>query len=430
MLSLTCVPSRSLLVAGKGHDLDLLFTFHAPPPPRTAQRRPICVVPAVDVSGSMGGPKLAGVRLALTRLAQHLVPGDFLGLVTFDSAARVAMAPAELTEKRRAEFLATTARLHAGSNTNLAGGLLEALGQLQARTVPLGLRPRVLLLTDGRANAGPAQSPDDLRGMVKERFNEIALSAYGYGEDCDQALLGDLAEAGGGSYAFIDSEDAVLTAFARELGGLLATHASDVRVRVVPLAGVPVEERLGDVLHGGSVSTVARVPVPARAGGALEVARVEARWRDVSGVERTEVLNPEVRFVSEADADTTDRPDVSRARDERVLREAQERAEELSRGLDFGGAQAAVLAALRNLRDEKLIAFARENILPAYEDKEMYSSSSKKRMSSYSALKHKRQLLADLAVAQEFGVGASDAEREMEESFKADPAGRKDKKPR
>ena len=110
--------------------------------------------------------------------------------------------------------------------------------------------------------------------------------------------------------------------------------------------------------------------------------------------------------------------EVARARDERVLRKAQEQAEELSRQGDFAGAHAVLGAAIGRLRDPRLVAFARKEILPLYENVSIYAGQSGKRSSAYSALKRKRQLIQDPDVSAMFEVEASTAEREMEESFK------------
>lgn len=423
MHTLTCTPARTRLAADTGADLDLLVRFQAPPPPRDLQRTPLCLLPVVDVSGSMAGGKLAGVQRALERLAVHLRPGDFLGLVTFSTEVRVRMAPAELTQETRARFLAEVGKLSSTSNTNLSGGLIEGAAQLTAQPLPKGMRARVLALTDGLANEGVATGPAELRALVRERFQGgVTLSVFGYGRNCDQTLLGDLAEAGGGSFAFIDSDDAVLTAFARELGGLTSTYAADVRVRVVPLAGAALEERLGDLLHGSDVSFVARVPVPARSSGArLAVARVEARWLDARGQKKEEILEPEVNFVRAAEAEAQDAPAVARARDERTLREAQERAEELVRQGDFVQAQRVIHAALESVRDPQLAAFGREQLVPDYEDLASYSQSSGHRSSSYARLKNKRELRSDERVAAVLGAKLTSLEEEMEALFKKKP---------
>ena len=51
-------------------------------------------------------------------------------------------------------------------------------------------------------------------------------------------LIAEVARAGRGSFAYIDSDDVAMTAFARELGGWLAPYARAIEVRI---NGGPVE---------------------------------------------------------------------------------------------------------------------------------------------------------------------------------------------
>jgi Ca-activated chloride channel family protein len=78
----------SVAASTADQSLELLVQLRAPAPTAGGERPPLCIVPVVDVSGSMRGPKLAAVQQALQELARHLVPGDHVGLVAFGSEAR------------------------------------------------------------------------------------------------------------------------------------------------------------------------------------------------------------------------------------------------------------------------------------------------------------------------------------------------------
>jgi Ca-activated chloride channel family protein len=419
MLTLSFELSRNRIAAGQGHDLDVLVRVRAPAPPEGAKRAPVCVLPLVDISGSMEGAKLAGVQIALRLLAGHLQPGDFLGLATFHSEAAVAVQVAELTEERRKQFLAANSLLCAQSNTNLADGLLCSVRELQERRPPEGVRARVIALTDGQANCGPAVTAPDLCALVKERFGSVSLSAFGYGDDCDQALLGDLAEAGGGSFAHVTDGDTVLTAFARELGGLVSTCAADVRLKLLPLAGAPSEERLGDVLFHGEASTVFRVAAPVRGVGvATPIATLEASWRGSDGKPQQAELLITASYVPAAEADTHDQPAVARAHDERLLRDAQGRAEAAARHGEFGEAARLLTEVATRLRDPALAAFVRADLLPNYLGVRAYHDGSSRRATTYQSLKGKRVVSGDDVVLQRFGRGPSAGEVQMERVFR------------
>ena len=70
-------------------DLHLLVELHAPPVDWQSKRPPVCVLPVIDVSGSMAGAKLHFAKQSVMKLIDHLAPGDFCGLVTFTTDVRV-----------------------------------------------------------------------------------------------------------------------------------------------------------------------------------------------------------------------------------------------------------------------------------------------------------------------------------------------------
>jgi Ca-activated chloride channel family protein len=88
---------RSVVAQPTPTALYLMVKLCAPAPAKGAARPPLCILPVVDVSGSMENGKMEAVCHALEKLVAHLVPGDVLGLVTFDSTVRTLMAPGEVT---------------------------------------------------------------------------------------------------------------------------------------------------------------------------------------------------------------------------------------------------------------------------------------------------------------------------------------------
>jgi Ca-activated chloride channel family protein len=405
------------VAAGQGHDLDLLVQLRAPALPADRQRPPLCLVPVVDVSGSMNGAKLESVRYALERLVEHLVPGDYLGLVAFDSEVRTVAPLTEVTAARKRDLLRAIGELRAGSCTNLAGGLLEGVSLVRAARLAPGLRARVILLTDGLANEGVATTHHELAALIREQATGVTVSAFGYGDDCDQALLGELADIAGGSYAYIANKDVVLTAFARELGSLVSTCAADVHLRLVPVAGAPIEERLGDLLYEGELSFAAALAAPTHERAtAVPVATIEARWQDSRGRAQHASVPVLLDYVPAADADATDDADVCRARDERLLRTAQEQAEAAARDGDFARARDIIGAILARLRDQTLIEFARDTLLPCYEERE-YGATSGMRACAMASLKKRRRVASSELVPALADDRVSRVEADMVASF-------------
>ena len=134
-------------------DLHLVVTLSAPPLDSRRKRPPVCVVPVIDVSGSMAGDKLHFARQSVMKLVDHLGPGDFCGLVTFSTEVATVFEAQEVTQGRKDLMKAAVGRLEPTQTTNLAGGMLRGL-ELARGTLPPGMLARVILFTDeiGRAH--------------------------------------------------------------------------------------------------------------------------------------------------------------------------------------------------------------------------------------------------------------------------------------
>jgi Ca-activated chloride channel homolog len=97
---------------------------------------------------------------------------------------------------------------------------------------------RVLLLTDGQANAG-ITDPTQLTGLCHTaRAAGVSTTTIGFGVGYNEDLLRAMADAGGGSTYYIERPDQAPGVFAEELEGLLSIAAQNVGVRVEAAPGV------------------------------------------------------------------------------------------------------------------------------------------------------------------------------------------------
>src|SRR6185295_7694653 len=104
---------------------------------------------------------------------------------------------------------------------------------------------RVILLTDGIANAGevdPRRIADNSAG-----FNErgIDLSTIGVGRDLDNDLLRTLAQRGHGLYHFVADARDIEKVFVNEVQSLVSPVARDVRVEIVSDVSLRLEHIYG-----------------------------------------------------------------------------------------------------------------------------------------------------------------------------------------
>jgi Ca-activated chloride channel family protein len=230
----------------KENEVHLAITLEAPKIEWEKKRQPICVMPVVDVSTSMSGEKLDYAKQSVMKLIDNLQPGDYCGLVAFGSDVYPISKPMEMTQSTKDDLKTKVGKLGAVGCTNFAGGMRQGLEWINAADLSEKYILRVIMFTDGMANQGEAQGRD-LIPLCKNLIGKGSVSAFGYGSDCDQELLADLAREGKGNYAFIRNPDDALTAFARELGGLLSRYAQDIVLDVAPFNGHEIAEVVSDV---------------------------------------------------------------------------------------------------------------------------------------------------------------------------------------
>ena len=325
-------------------------------------RTPICTVLVLDTSGSMSGEKLAALKDTASKLARNLTDQDEVAIVSY--ATHVETVLERTSAGNRETVLAAIARLQATTCTNMSGGLAAGLKQVNEQ---FGGVRRVMLLTDGLANEGVSDRAG-LLGMVGGRASSCTVSTFGFGTDCDQELLADMAKAGGGNYYFIGGKD-IGSVFARELGGMLSCVAQNLEVRIRPNRGGEVLEALNDFtvedkggeavvnaedLYAGETKHVLVRLRVAKPGGRpkarpFSVAHVAVSWDDATTKrhERRE-LNPKVTFVKAKDADAE--PALEVAEQVALVQAANAQLEAVraaERG-DWDGAQGALSGAARS----------------------------------------------------------------------------------
>jgi len=247
--------SRATLPTGTASEVYATFTIR--PPSIDSKRPPLDIAVAMDVSGSMSGSKIDMARKSLLKLVDHLTDKDRLSITAFDSRVTTVTPPTTMEQSRRRVATDRIGRMTPGSATNLSGGLLQALAHLRGGSIADNAVRRCLIFTDGRANEGITQL-DHLAAAVLEFRGDVGISAFGYGRNHDAQLLDRISQ--DGEFYFIDSPDAILTAFANELGALVSTWGQNVVMTLKPADGVRIVEVLNDLdvveKDGAAVITV------------------------------------------------------------------------------------------------------------------------------------------------------------------------------
>ena len=202
-----------------------------------ASRPHLSVHLVLDVSGSMRGEPMARARDAARVLVQKLDPTDDFSLVTFSSDAEVRVADGPVGP-RRPSILKTIEGIVEGGGTNIGRGLELGYQQATQRGIPADAMRVVLLLSDGRANAG-ITSGERLSRLALDAFQSgIQTSSFGLGADYDGALMSSIANDGAGGYYYLRDPEQIAPALSTELEKRLDPVAAAVEVRIRLRPGV------------------------------------------------------------------------------------------------------------------------------------------------------------------------------------------------
>jgi Ca-activated chloride channel family protein len=154
---------------------------------------------AIDVSGSMAGEKIEAARATARQVVAALTARDRLTLVTFDHEATALVDARHMDADGRHAALAAIDQLRERGQTNLWAGWLQAAERIAlAMDANARASHRVLLLSDGHANAGVTDAAELARQAQGLAARGIVTSAVGIGDGYDELLLGGMAEQGGG----------------------------------------------------------------------------------------------------------------------------------------------------------------------------------------------------------------------------------------
>ena len=325
----------------------------------------------------MAGAKLAAARDCARFLISRLTPSDQLALVTFDDEVQLV---APLADVDIARLEAAVQSIEPGGMTNLSGGWLKGLEELQ-RTDGDGVR-RVLLLTDGQANVGIVEHDElvKIAGGTKQR---AATTTIGFGDGFDEELLTAIAESSNGNTYFAETPEDAPGIFAEEFEGLATLMAQNVSVEIRPteevkLLGVlndypavevdgGIQVQVGDAYGGEQRRLVFALHIPELASlGPARVADVVLRYVAVGDdVEVHELTIPvTVNLVS---ADEAASADVDHEVTEEVwllnaVRARKEAIEAADRG-DIGGSRSFLFEAAETLRSQAPTAARGDELL-------------------------------------------------------------------
>jgi Ca-activated chloride channel family protein len=216
---------------------ELLVGVSAPEPSPTS-RRQLALTLSIDTSSSMAGAPLSIARSACQTLARSLEDGDLLSIVTWSTTQNVLLDSWAVSKKNteqgepldpQVELMCS--QLQAGGATNLHLGLVAAI-ELADRNAGAQRTNRIILLSDGRANAGFAEISTIAKRAARSTGGQVLFMGAGVGraESYRDQLMNLVTDAGKGAYVFLDSEAEARKIFGEQLLRHVDIAARDVSV--------------------------------------------------------------------------------------------------------------------------------------------------------------------------------------------------------
>lgn len=251
----------------------------------------------LDHSGSMSGAKLANLKEAAKLSIDQMGPQDIVSIVIFDDKVEVTASSQPVTDptglKRQIE------RIRDGGGTEMSRGMRKGLEELRKGLGP-GRVSRMLLLTDGETFG----DEDGCRQLAAEAGGQsIPIAALGLGEEWNEQLLDDIAQASGGTSDFIPEgrPDDILSTFERQVRAAQATVVQNAEMvlrlvggvmprvvwRVTPLIAKlghralsdrDVQVTLGDMDREQGQSVLVEMLIPPRQPGTYRIAQAEVSY--------------------------------------------------------------------------------------------------------------------------------------------------------
>lgn len=219
---------------------------------------PLRLTVLVDVSGSMAGQPLELARAFLLELAGRLRPVDRLAIVACAATARVVLEPRPGGGELAAYLEKTVLpALTPSGVTDLDAGIRAAYDQAGRMYLGTSLN-RVILVSDGGANAGNLSLDAVTRQAEDSDRQGIYLAGVGVGEGFNDTLMDRFTDAGRGAYLFLDTPQEIRRVLSEsQIVSNLDLALKDVRLKMVMPPGWAVTE-----FHGEQMSAVASDVVP------------------------------------------------------------------------------------------------------------------------------------------------------------------------
>lgn len=275
-LKISMKPLKSALLAGHNNELYVLLsaTLNSDLLAEKHNRPKLALSFVIDRSGSMSGGRLDEAKIAFRRALNLLKSDDELSLVVYDDQVDQIIDHTTV-EKALVNVDELLDQIHPGGSTFLSGGLEKGAQILSSIERTNNVVKRVMLLSDGQANAG-VSSISGLSKIAADQFNhhKVSTSTYGIGEGFNEDVMSAIANHGQGKSYFGELAKDLLDPFTRDIDSLANGYAREVKLRLQPRPGVQVsvmndflfsqnEYSLPEISFGSKTWAMIKVTIPA-----------------------------------------------------------------------------------------------------------------------------------------------------------------------
>jgi Ca-activated chloride channel family protein len=235
-------------------------------------RAPLHLSLVIDRSGSMAGKPLVEAKRCAQFVVGALRPTDRCSVIAYDDEVSVLSQADSVGDRHLLQNI--IASISEGGSTNLHGGWLAGAQTLRVHVAPEVLS-RVILLSDGCANAGLTGADAIAEQCASQATAGVTTSTYGLGTGFNELLMHRMAQAGQGNAYYGQTADDLMGPFTEELSLLDALYGRSVRLTLKAAPGVtvtlvntlaqlaPDSWRLPDLARGGDTWALVRLRVPA-----------------------------------------------------------------------------------------------------------------------------------------------------------------------
>jgi Mg-chelatase subunit ChlD len=256
----------------------------------SSARRSFHLVLALDVSGSMEGPRITAVRTTLNLLLEGLTDGDTLSLVSYQSTAEIVARAVTIGSSSRLSLQTIVENLRADGGTNLESAFVKIRELTADPTIPTV--DAVFVLTDGIVNQGLTSSVGLTRLLTASVPSGTPVFTLGFGADVNSRMLRDIALRTRGSYTYADAAELIPATIADIISGLATEVGRGARL-VLPAGWrcleITAEAGATEFNVGALVSDKEQwIVLEGPSGPCDPVPVLTFVWRSADGVEHTE----------------------------------------------------------------------------------------------------------------------------------------------